>query len=294
VVGRAVKASGDTRDAIDLLTGKVARIGAVADLITSIASRTNLLALNATIEAARAGDAGKGFAVVAHEVKQLALQTAKATGEIVEQLGEVRDATGASVAAVRSIEQTIHEVAGITGSIAAAVEQQGAATAEIARSVTHAAQATDAMSGRVSEVSAEATRTDQSAIALSENAAGLAAAMTQLNQSVIRAVRSSTPEVNRRANLRHPVDLPGRLAMPGQAPQPVRLVDISMGGARLRPGPSLPLGASVTLLDIAARPLPGIVLQADETGVRLRFALDAEASGLLRQTIERVAGRAAA
>jgi methyl-accepting chemotaxis protein len=57
-------------------------IGDVVKVISSIAQQTNLLALNATIEAARAGEAGKGFAVVANEVKELAKQTAKATGDI--------------------------------------------------------------------------------------------------------------------------------------------------------------------------------------------------------------------
>ena len=62
-------------------------------LISDIADQTNLLALNATIEAARAGEAGKGFAVVASEVKELAGQTAKATGEIGQQIDAIRSAT---------------------------------------------------------------------------------------------------------------------------------------------------------------------------------------------------------
>ncbi|MBY5922561.1 methyl-accepting chemotaxis protein [Ferrimonas balearica] len=64
------------------LDTQVDQIGAVAEVIHSIAERTNLLALNAAIEAARAGEQGRGFAVVADEVRKLAAQTRQQTDSI--------------------------------------------------------------------------------------------------------------------------------------------------------------------------------------------------------------------
>ena len=82
----AVDQARTTNDRVSELSKAATRIGDVVELINTIAGQTNLLALNATIEAARAGEAGRGFAVVASEVKALAEQTAKATGEIGQQI----------------------------------------------------------------------------------------------------------------------------------------------------------------------------------------------------------------
>ncbi len=90
IAGEAVQQAGRTNDHVGELAKAAGRIGDVVELISQIAGQTNLLALNATIEAARAGEAGRGFAVVASEVKALAEQTAKATGEISQQITESR------------------------------------------------------------------------------------------------------------------------------------------------------------------------------------------------------------
>jgi methyl-accepting chemotaxis protein len=194
VVNRAVAAGNETRTTMEALNQRVGRIGAVADMITEIAARTNLLALNATIEAARAGDAGKGFAVVASEVKALATQTARATGEIAGHIDAVRHASGASVAAVMRIEQTIGEMNAIAGSIAAAVEEQGAATAEIARNVSETASAAREMTDRTTEVAAESEQTGRFADEVRDSAGALNSAVADLSRSVVQVVRSSIAE----------------------------------------------------------------------------------------------------
>jgi methyl-accepting chemotaxis protein len=152
MAGEAVDQARKTNDRVSELSKAAARIGDVVELINTIAGQTNLLALNATIEAARAGDAGRGFAVVASEVKALAEQTAKATGEIGQQISGIQAATQQSVTAIQEISGTIERLSEISSTIAAAVEEQGAATQEISRNVQQAALGTQQVSTHITDV----------------------------------------------------------------------------------------------------------------------------------------------
>jgi methyl-accepting chemotaxis protein len=152
MAGEAVGQSRGTTERVSELSKAAARIGDVVELINTIAGQTNLLALNATIEAARAGEAGRGFAVVASEVKALAEQTAKATGEIGQQISGIQAATQDAVSAIKEISGTIERLSEISSTIAAAVEEQGAATQEISRNVQQAAQGTNQVSSNISDV----------------------------------------------------------------------------------------------------------------------------------------------
>jgi methyl-accepting chemotaxis protein len=128
-----------TNATIASLSDVVDKIGSVVSLISDIATQTNLLALNATIEAARAGEVGKGFAVVAGEVKSLAAQTSKATGEIDHQIGLIQAATRRSVEDIAGIGKTISDIAHSVQSVASPVDQQATTTTQIAMSAQRAA-----------------------------------------------------------------------------------------------------------------------------------------------------------
>ena len=159
MASNAVGQARSTTDRVGELSKAATRIGDVIELINTIAGQTNLLALNATIEAARAGEAGRGFAVVASEVKALAQQTAKATGEIGQQINGIQAATQDSVNAIKDISGTIEKLSEISSTIAAAVEEQGAATQEISRNVQQAAQGTQQVSSNIADVQRGATET---------------------------------------------------------------------------------------------------------------------------------------
>ncbi|MGJ5077179.1 methyl-accepting chemotaxis protein [Bradyrhizobium oligotrophicum] len=190
IASEAVAQANRTNERVGTLSKAATRIGDVLELISSIAGQTNLLALNATIEAARAGEAGRGFAVVAAEVKALAEQTAKATGEIAQQVSGIQAATEESVGSIKEIGSTIGRLSEISAAVSAAVEEQGAATQEISRNVQHAANGTQRVSRNIDDVQRGASETGSASSQVLAAARSLSAESGRLKREVSRFLGS--------------------------------------------------------------------------------------------------------
>ncbi|MCX7683643.1 MAG: methyl-accepting chemotaxis protein [Acetobacteraceae bacterium] len=153
----------DAAARVESLARTLERVNEMAGLIETIASQTNLLALNATIEAARAGEAGKGFAVVASEVKSLSRETARATDEIRDVIGEMRAGMAGVLAAMRQaagsaggVDRRLAGVAEEAAAVAASIETAAEGVGEISRILDQQRQAADEVAGNMAAIAARA------------------------------------------------------------------------------------------------------------------------------------------
>jgi methyl-accepting chemotaxis protein len=186
VASQAVVTAEETTSTVAKLGESSAEIGSVVKVITSIAEQTNLLALNATIEAARAGEAGKGFAVVANEVKELAVETARATEDIAKRVEAIQADTGGAVTAIGEITEIISRISDYQNTIAAAVEEQTATTNEISRNVAEAATGATEIARNVGSVSEAADQTTEAAGNTTSAAGDLTRMATEMRDLVGR------------------------------------------------------------------------------------------------------------
>lgn len=194
IAGHAAAQAGQMNDGVVKLSDAAKRIGDVIDLISTIAGQTNLLALNAAIEAARAGQAGRGFAVVAAEVKSLAEQTARATGEVAQQISSIQAATEESVSAIKEITETINRVSDISSTVAIAVEEQGGATRQIALNVQEASKGTSTVASNISDVQRGSNETEVASTEVFSAAQSLSAQSQRLKSEVgtfLKTVRAA-------------------------------------------------------------------------------------------------------
>jgi len=184
ISAQAVEQADKTNETVSTLSSASEQIGEVIRVITDIAEQTNLLALNASIEAARAGDAGRGFAVVAGEVKELANQTARATEQISEKIGEIQTQSNGAAVAIGNISEIISRMNEINQAISAATEEQNSATHEISQSVQYASDASHRASEEIGGVTTSAEQTGQAAVGVLEVANGLTAKGNELQERV--------------------------------------------------------------------------------------------------------------
>ena len=141
------------------LAASVEQILPITDLIRGLAQQTNLLALNATIEAARAGIAGRGFAVVASEVKTLAQASGKATDDIAQKIGAVRETCTSAVATISQIIAAIKDLSIHATEISSGIRQQSNETAGIFASAESAASNSRSVAANMVELNGYADAT---------------------------------------------------------------------------------------------------------------------------------------
>jgi methyl-accepting chemotaxis protein len=266
----AVQRAEGSRDIIKALAAAADDIGEIVGVINAVAGQTNLLALNATIEAARAGDAGKGFAVVAAEVKSLATETGKSTGQIGAKITEIQSRTRQVVGSLANVAEAIDQLSEVTSSIAAAMEQQRSAMQGFSANAQLTTSAVSDVASRMAEIA-------EMVVSSTASASGVADVATEM-QRTSELLRLTIPDIARRATHadlreypRYNIDASATVEFAGRTVV-ATVYDISEAGARIENLPELAaVGTRLQMTFHGMHPVDGMVVRQGDDGIGICF-----------------------
>lgn len=172
------------------------KVGDFANIITTVASQTNLLAMNAAIEAAHAGDAGKGFAVVAEEIRKLADLSNKEARKVKGLLAEVQTVAGSaeadltlSVNAFDEVHSESQSVSSVVRQVRHAMEEQQVANVEMVKSIGDLQKAASQVKASGDALQKNHSAMEVGASALEEASVAMTQTLTQLADASKKAVK---------------------------------------------------------------------------------------------------------
>ncbi|WP_422656844.1 methyl-accepting chemotaxis protein [Paenibacillus sp. EC2-1] len=150
-INTSVKNSVNT---IEKLQNRSQEIGQIVQVITEIASQTNLLSLNASIEAARAGEHGRGFAVVADEVKKLSEESRNSADQIIELIRYIQDETAYAMQAISEGERNVVKGIEVVKETGALFKGMYIATDSVTSQIQEVSAATQEMVAETEQITA--------------------------------------------------------------------------------------------------------------------------------------------
>jgi methyl-accepting chemotaxis protein len=171
---------------IGSLGQKSEEIGKIVDTIKNISEQTNLLALNAAIEAARAGEAGRGFAVVADEVRKLAEESGKATGQISTLITDIQGEITTSVETMKNSTTEIDEGMAAVQEAMVAFKSIPELVEDVTKSLSEMASVAEENAAGSEEVSSAAEEVTSAMQQMSSSAVELTRGAEELKQLIAR------------------------------------------------------------------------------------------------------------